>query len=348
MRRRFLVTVFVLLGMAACTSGAAREAGIPVAPPAQIPTPPAAPPPQRPSFADWLADFEQEALADGISQTTLDQAFRNVAPIPRVIELDHRQPEVKLSFDDYIARIVSDARVGAAQRHLIVDHALLQQVSLRYGVPPGYIVALWGMETDFGAEIGNFPIVAALATLAYDGRRAALFRSELLAALQIVDRLNLPPEKLRGSWAGAMGQTQFMPSSFLKYAVAYDGGDVPDIWSKRADVFASIANYLASAGWDAQDGWGLEVTLPSGFDPTLIANISGKVDKPVSDWQALGVRATDGGDLPSLHGALRLVQPGGATGPTLLVTVNYRVLLKWNRSLYFATAVSYLADRIEN
>lgn len=346
--RRLCLVLGLAIALGACASSAARDRQSPIVPP----PPPAAAAPVTPaaqvSFPVWLDALEQEARQDGISEGTIDRALKNLQLIPRVIELDHRQPEVKLSFDDYLHRVVTDSRVAQAQKHLITDRAILNDVSLRYGVQPAYIVALWGMETSFGAQTGNFPIVAALATLAYDGRRAAFFRTELIAALKILDRLALPPDKLRGSWAGAMGQTQFMPSSFLRYAVDYNGGGTPDIWTNKPDVLASIANYLAKSGWDPENPWGLEVSLPSDFDMSLIGNLTANHDLSMQAWQALGVRATDGGGLPSLQGTLRLVQPGGAEGPTLLVTGNYRVLLKWNRSLYFATAASYLADRIEN
>lgn len=348
--RRLCLVLAVLPALAACAPSAARDRQAPITavPAVASPPPSTAAMMPRPSFATWLDGLAREARQDGISEATITRALNGLQPIPRVIELDHRQPEVKLGFDEYLRRVVTDARVAQAQQHMILDRALLETVSLRYSVQPAYIVALWGMETSFGAQTGNFPIVAALTTLAYDGRRAAFFRTELIAALKILDRLGMPPEKLRGSWAGAMGQTQFMPSSFLRYAVDSRGGDAPDIWTSRADVLASIANYLSKSGWDPQNPWGLEVALPSGFDPSLIGNLSASHDLALADWRALGVRATDGGDLPALQGSLRLVQPGGAGGPTLLVTGNYRVLLKWNRSLYFATAASYLADRIEN
>lgn len=346
--RRLCLVFALAIALAGCASSAARDRQSPVTTVVPPPPAPVAAPAAPVSFQVWLEGLALEARQDGISQSTIDRALKDLQPIPRVIELDHRQPEVKLSFDDYIRRVVTEARIAQAQKHLAADAALLDAVSRRYGVQPPYIVALWGMETSFGTQTGNFPIVASLATLAYDGRRAAFFRTELIAALKILDRLGLPPEKLRGSWAGAMGQTQFMPSSFLRYAVDYSGGDAPDIWTKRADVLASIANYLAKSGWDPQSPWGLEVTLPSDFDMSLVGNLTSTHDQDRPAWQALGVRAADGGGLPALQGKLRLVQPGGSSGPTLLVTANYRALLKWNRSLYFATAASYLADRIGN
>ena len=297
------------------------------------------------SFASWLAAFRQEALGAGIRQSTLDAAFAGVAPIQHVLELDQRQPETTITFDTYITRVVSDARIQAGRQHLADDRQLLDEIGAKYGVQPRFIVALWAIETDFGRVQGDYPIVAALATLAYDGRRGALFRRELIAALKILDQGRIRPEELRGSWAGAMGQTQFMPSTFLAYAVDYAGTGKQDIWHDKRDALASNANYLASLGWQGDYTWGRPVKLPAGFDPALLG---GQVLRTVDQWRALGVKRDDGGALPQVAIDAGLVQPGGAAGPTLMVYGNYRAIMKWNRSLYFATAVSYLADRIES
>jgi membrane-bound lytic murein transglycosylase B len=301
-----------------------------------------------PGFAAWLAGFEKEAIADGIRPQTVEAAFVGVQPIPRIIVLDHRQPEVTTTFDDYIGHILSPDRIAEGKQQLAQNQPLLDEISRRYGVPPATIVALWGIETHYGELTGNYPVVASLATLAYDGRRGAFFRKELIAALRILDQGRVPASALRGSWAGAMGQTQFMPSSYLKFAVDYHGTGLADIWSDRADIFASIANYLAGSGWAAGLPWGKPVTLPPGFDETLVANLKSTGEKPLDDWRILGVQAADGTALLPQVASGSLVQPGGPAGPTLLVTGNYRAVLKWNRSLYFATAVSYLADRIAN
>jgi membrane-bound lytic murein transglycosylase B len=299
-------------------------------------------------FAAWLAVFKQEAVADGIRPQTVEAAFEGVQPIPHVIELDHRQPEVTLTFDDYIDHILSAGRIAEGQRQLAANRPLLDEISRRYGVPAPMIVALWGIETNYGRITGNYPVVAALATLAYDGRRGAFFRNELIAALRILDRGRIAPDQLRGSWAGAMGQTQFMPSSYLRFAVDYSGTGEADIWADRADVFASIANYLASSGWTPGLPWGKTVRLPPGFDETLVANLRPTGQKPLDDWRILGIQSADGTALLPNAATGSLVQPGGPGGPTLLVTGNYRVILKWNRSLYFASAAAYLADRIGN
>jgi membrane-bound lytic murein transglycosylase B len=294
-------------------------------------------------FATWLAQFKREAIDQGIRSATLEAAFKDVQPSARVLELDRKQPEGTVSFREYINRTVTQARAETARRHFDENRALLTAVSRRYQVQPRFILALWGIETGFGTFTGDFSVVAALATLAYDGRRGSFFRGELIAALRILEQGRFKPAELKGSWAGAMGQTQFMPSSFLKYAVDYDGKGRQDIWTDRADVFASIANYLASVGWDGANGWGREVVLPPGFDQALLG---GQVLRSVDVWRSLGATTADGAALPRLDLEAGLVQPGGADGPTLMTYGNYRVIMKWNRSLYFASAVSFLADRI--
>jgi membrane-bound lytic murein transglycosylase B len=296
------------------------------------------------TFEAWVKAFRQEAIGKGIPVAVVDQSLAGVAPIPRVLELDRRQPETTLTFDEYIARVVNGARVETGRARLQDNRDLLARVGQAYGVQPRFIVSLWGIETDFGRLTGNFSIISALATLAYDGRRSAFFREELLNALRIVARGHITPQELRGSWAGAMGQSQFMPSSYLAYAVDFDGDGRADIWNTRADVFASAANYLSKAGWRGDETWGREVHLPGGFDRTLVDHT--KVQKPLAEWHTLGVRRKDGGNLPARDLSASLIQPGGAEGPSFLIYNNYRVLLRWNRSLYFATAVGFLADRI--
>lgn len=301
-------------------------------------------PAEESSFETWLAGFRREAIAEGIRPVTLDLAFAGIQPLPRVIELDRTQPETVLTFDEYIRHVVSDERRETARRRLQENRALLNDVARRYGVQARFIVALWGIETDFGRVAGTYPVIAALATLAYDGRRSSLFRRELINALQIVDRDHVDPHRMLGSWAGAMGQSQFMPSSYLAYAVSYRGDGPPDIWNKHEDVFASIANYLARSGWRGDETWGREVKLPAGFNGDLVGLA---VRKPLAQWAALGVRRRDGAALPDRDLAASLVRPGGIGGPTLLVYENYRTILKWNNSAYFATAIGYLADSLE-
>ncbi len=295
-------------------------------------------------FAEWLAGVRTDARAAGIKAQTLDAAFAGVAPIPRIIELDRKQPETTLSFGEYLDRVMPPARIERAREKLAQRRPLLDQIAQRYGVAPHIMVALWGVESDFGQQTGGFSVVAALATLAYDGRRSAYFRRELLDALRILDRGDITPAAMKGSWAGAMGQSQFMPSAFLRFAVDYDGDGRRDIWSDGPDLFASIANYLASSGWHGGEDWGRAVILPPGYNA---ATASLDVVKPIGDWSALGIRRADGAALSPTDPPGALLMPGGATGSTFLVFENFRVLLRWNRSNYFATAVGLLADRIQ-
>ena len=295
-------------------------------------------------FPTWLKGLRQEARQAGIRDATLDRALAGVQPIPRVIELDRKQPERTMTFAQYMERVVTQTRIAEAKRKYAENKALLEEVGQRYGVEPRFIVALWGIETNFGQNMGSFPVVASLATLAYDGRRSAFFRKELLNALKIIDQGHVAPESMMGSWAGAMGQSQFMPSSFLSYAVDYNGDGRRDIWATREDVFASIANYLARAGWRRDAGWGAEVRLPASFD-AAVAGLETR--RPVDDWRRLGVAAANGTKLPA-SGDASLVLPGGSDGPALLVFDNFRTILKWNNSQYFASAVGYLADSVES
>jgi membrane-bound lytic murein transglycosylase B len=295
-------------------------------------------------FSNWLQGVRQEALGQGISAATLDRAFAGIAPIPRVLELDSRQPETTLTFAEYIDRVVNPGRRQAAHDRYIENRALLGEIGKRFGVQPRFIVALWGIETDFGRVTGNYQVIPALATLAYDGRRASFFRRELMNALTIVDRRHIDPQRMMGSWAGAMGQSQFMPSTFLAFAVSYRGDAAPDIWNRREDVFASIANYLASSGWHADEGWGDAVSVPAGVSP---ADSAGAGKRPIGEWAALGLKRLDGRPLPAGVQLAALIAPGGADGPNLLVYDNFRALLKWNNSSFFATAVGYLADGLQ-
>jgi membrane-bound lytic murein transglycosylase B len=296
-----------------------------------------------PTFAAWLDDLRQEALARGISVATLDLALTRLAPLPRVLALDRRQPEATLPIDRYLARAVTPARIREGRAHLATHRPLLDGIASRYGVPPPIVVALWGLETSYGRDLGRFPVIAALATLAHDGRRGAVFREELLAALWMLEEGQATLARLRGSWAGAMGQSQFLPSSFRRYAVDHDGDGRADIWGSLPDVFASIANYLAQAGWRGDQSWGHRVRLPPGFDRAL-ADLA--IERPIAWWEALGVRRAGGGALAGGGGEVgSIVLPDGGGGG-YLVYPNYRVLLGWNRSLLFAAAAGHLADRL--
>ena len=299
---------------------------------------------QDSDFAAWLTGLREEALSRGIRAETLDVALAGVELIPRVVELDRNQPEVRLTLEQYLSRVASDARVTTGKRLLNENRALLEQVAARYGVQPRFVVAFWAIESDFGRDTGSFPVIPALATLAYDPRRSGFFRGELLAALKILDDGDISPEAMLGSWAGAMGQTQFLPSSFLRSAVDFDGDGRRDIWTNRADALASAANHLHNLGWRDDQTWGREVRLPAGFNPAL----SGLgTNKQIAEWQALGVRRADGSDLPRVAFDSSIVIPvEGTTAPAYLVYDNYRTILRWNRSVLFGLAVGSLADRI--
>lgn len=296
---------------------------------------------QEEDFAAWLTDFRQAALSEGISSETLDAVLPGLAFRPRVVELDRRQPEGTLTYAEYLSRVLPPARVNRGKRLLRKHRALLADIGEAYGVQPRFIVALWGIESDFGRVTGGFPVLDSLATLAFDGRRGAFFRGQLIEALRIVDAGHIQADQMLGSWAGAMGQSQFMPSSFQQFAVDHDGDGRRDIWGTLPDVFASAANYLAKAGWKHDQTWGRQVRLPEAFDLDLTGL---GVKKTLGEWQALGVRRSNGDDLPTRQLTASLILPGGPGGPAFLTYPNYRVLLKWNRSHYFATTVGQFAD----
>ena len=296
------------------------------------------------SFQNWLKNLRAEAAEKGISRTVLDEALAGIQPIPRVIELDRRQPEFTLTFGQYRDRVVPQSRITKGQEKYHANRTLLEEISLKFGVQSRFIVALWGIETDFGRVTGGFKVIPALATLAHDGRRSSYFRGELLNALRILDEGHIAPKDMMGSWAGAMGQSQFMPSSFLAYAVDYDGDGRRDIWTTPADVFASAANYLAKSGWRSDQTWGRRVKLPSDFN-TALAKLN--VRKLIGSWQALGVRRLDGSDLPVRKLSASIVLPEkGQMSHAYMVYNNYRTTLRWIRSTYFALAVGLLSDGI--
>jgi len=297
-------------------------------------------------YGKWLLDFKEEARLQGITEATLQSAFANSeAPLDKVVELDRKQPEGVKTLDQYLRGAVNQKRISRAREKAQEYGPLLDEIAEQYGVQKRFIVALWGIETDFGRNTGGFSVIDSLATLAYEGRRADFFRKELLMALQIIQEQHITAEDMTGSWAGAMGQCQFMPRSYLSFAVDHDKDGHKDIWNTEADVFASIANYLKAKGWDDEQTWGREVLAPS----TIPGDMIGKeVKKTLKEWNALGVRTLDGKPLPDKDLAASLVFPGKIPTRAFLVYGNYLVLLDWNRSLYFATAVSVLADHLKD
>ena len=298
---------------------------------------------QEQSFADWLDGVKREARAAQISESTIETALAGIAPIPRVIELDRRQPEFTQTFWAYLEKRVTAGRVARGRRMLAQHRGLLERVQARYGVQPRFLVAFWALESNFGDHTGGFSVIGALATLAYDERRSAFFRSQLMDALKIVDQGHITPASMSGSWAGAMGQLQFIPSTFVNYAVDYDGDKRRDIWNSLPDIFASAANYLSRIGWRGDETWGREVRLPPDFDWGLIG--LGK-RRALEEWQRLGLRRIDGRDLPRADLEAAVMLPAGHKGPAFLVYGNFNAILKWNRSLLYAVAVGHLADRL--
>jgi len=298
---------------------------------------------QDTGFDTWLTEVRAEALGRGISESTLNSAFSGLAPIDRVLELDKSQPEFTQTFWSYLNRAISDQRVERG-RKLLVEHAdLLAEVQKRYGVQPRFLVAFWGLETNFGDYTGGFPVIGALATLAHDPRRSDFFRAELMHALSILDAGDITVDRMSGSWAGAMGQPQFMPSTFTGYARDGDGDGKRDLWGSLPDVFHSAANYLSQVGWTDEETWGREVRLPDGFDLDLV-DLS--IKKQIGDWAALGVTRANGNALPMADIEGSIVLPSGRNGPAFLVYGNYRAILVWNRSTLYALAVGILSDRL--
>lgn len=296
------------------------------------------------SFSSWLGELRREAAGKGISASILDAALAGIQPLARVIELDRRQPEFTLTFEDYMARVVSQGRIDKGRALYAQHRNLLGQVEQAFGVQARFLVAFWGIETDFGRVEGGFNVVEALATLAYDGRRSSYFRGELLNALRILEDGDTDPKRLRGSWAGAMGQCQFMPSTFVNYAIDYDGDGKRDIWSSLPDVLGSAANYLSKSGWKGAETWGRKVVLPTKFDKS---QVDPKLKKPLAEWIALGVKRPGGEPLPvrDLHATLVWADTKRSLHPYLAYD-NFRTILKWNRSNFFAVAVGTLADAI--
>lgn len=296
-------------------------------------------------FADWLAALQAEARKRGVDRAVLDSAFAGVQPLPSVVEADRRQPESRMTFVEYRTKVVNSARIERGRELLVAQAPLLSRVEARFGVPAQVLVALWGIESNFGERQGTYSVFAALATLAYEGRRAKFFRKELLGALEIADRGYAPTEAMLGSWAGAMGQNQFMPSTYLGYAVDFDGDGRRDIWRSLPDVFASMANYLSRSGWDSRYRWGREVLAP----PAAGQGREGLDHKaPLPTWDRRGVRLPDGGPLPPVELPASLLQMDAGAGPSYLVYGNFRALMAWNRSTYFGVSVGLLSDSLRD
>ena len=309
----------------------------------------------RPSFSEWLDGVRKEAIERGIRQDIVDEALGNIdEPIPVVLERDRAQAEAVFSLERYISRQLTARKLRHGRERYAEQRELLEQVSKRYGVPARTIAGVWGMETNFGGFSGIRPTVAALATLAWDPRRSTFFRGELFDALEILNRGDIDFDSMKGSWAGAMGQPQFMPSSYLKFAQDFDGDGRKDIWSNPGDVFASIANYLKGHGWSEGQNWGREVSMAAPLAKKIRANVARRTDtcrgardmtvpQPLAAWQKLGVRLPGGKALPG--GDLEASLVSGSTRH-FLVYKNFDALLEYNCSLSYAITVALLGDAV--
>lgn len=318
-----LISALVALGLGLSTSAWAADVG----------------------FDEYVEGLKVEAREKGVSESIITSAFEGIRFIERAVVADKNQPERKLTLDQYLPRAVPAWKVAQANELYRKHQSALEHVGRQLGVQPRFIVALWGVESNFGRLMGNYNVVEALSTLAYEGRREAFFRNQVMAALEILDAGHITPEKMKGSWAGAMGQPQFMPTSFLSFAVDGNNDGKIDIWESEADVFASAANYLHQSGWDDKYTWGRQVQLPDGIDSSL-KGVEKSKGRSLAEWQRLGVRRLNGQALPQVDIQAWLIQPDDNKGRAYLVYNNYQALLKWNRSHYFALAVSHLADRI--
>lgn len=348
MRQLIAASSVILLVACAEKPTAADAQTLPVVPPApavisSAPVPGTDTPLVQPtqSFSEWQADFRAQALKAGINPLVFDNAFAGITPDMSVIKADRSQPEFSRPVWEYLDGALSPLRVRNGQRLLEQNAELLGRIEQRYGVDRQALVSVWGMESNFGSFQGNKSVIRSLATLAYEGRRPEFAQSQLIAALKIIQEGDISPEKMLGSWAGAMGQTQFIPTTYETHAVDFDGDGRRDIWNSSADALASTAHYLQSSGWKQGQPWGFEVTLPAGFDYALA---DGAIKKSVVEWQKLGVKVpASAAGSEQLSAALLL--PAGYRGPAFLVLDNFRAILRYNNSSSYALAVGLLSQR---
>jgi membrane-bound lytic murein transglycosylase B len=323
-----------LLGLSALVLSAC-SGGVGLAPQAAEPSMRAVP---NAGFDAWVEGFRARAAGQGIAPATLDAGLRGVGFLPGVVERDRNQTEFSRSIEDYLSIAASDERVSKGRAALARQAGVLAAIERRYGVPSNVVAAVWGLESLYGERRGDVPVISALATLAYEGRRGAFFESQLVAALKIIQAGDVSASGMTGSWAGAMGHTQFIPTSYLAYAVDFTGDGRRDIWSADpTDALASTAAYLSRSGWVAGQPWGLEVRLPPG--------ISTAGSRDASAWAAAGVVAADGGALPPA-GSGQILTPAGASGPAFLVFRNFNAILRYNNAQSYALGVGHLSDRL--
>ena len=298
--------------------------------------------PEGQTFEEFLSDVRQQAITRGVSTTTLNQAFSGLTPNPKVLKLDRTQAEFSQNFWRYLSSRVSEYRLKNGAEKLKQHQKVLQNNYQKYGVPPHIIVAFWGLETNYGSNTGNLSLIRSLATLSYDERRRDFFTEQLLTLLTLIDKNKIPFDA-KGSWAGAMGNVQFMPTNVAAYGVDADQDGEIGLWDNTADIFASAANFLQKIGWHRAERWGREVSIPKNFDHQL-ANLGTK--KTVNEWQALGVRTAKGENLPTSTLNASLILPMGHSGPAFLVYRNFRAILRWNHSILYALSVGHLSDRL--
>jgi len=309
-------------------------------------------------FTQYVLQLKKEASAQGFSKNLIETSFANIEFHQRAIKADRKQPENVETLDTYLPKRVPSWKIEKARVLYKKHQKILTEIGDKYNVQPRFIVALWGLETNFGKFSGGYNVISALSTLAYEGRRETFFKKQLWAALTILNEDHISIDAMKGSWAGAMGQNQFMPTSFLAYAVDGDGDGKKDIWNNQIDIFSSMANYLQKEGWNDELTWGRQVTLPKNFDTSLaIPKNTGSrnkwlkawsnSEKTLAQWQALGVRRTDGTNLPNVDIKAALVFPDDEKGRAYLAYDNYKSLMHWNLSYYFVSSVGHLSDRIK-
>ncbi|WP_017937506.1 lytic murein transglycosylase [Zestomonas thermotolerans] len=294
-------------------------------------------------FAEWRDQLRREALAAGIDARLFDRAFAGISPDPRVIAADRSQPEFTRPVWEYLDSAVSPSRISRGRTMLAQHGTTLTAIQQRFGVDREVLVAIWGMESAFGQNIGSYNVIRSLATLAYEGRRQAFWREQLLAALKILQHGDISPERLIGSWAGAMGQTQFIPTTYNQHAVDFDGDGRRDVWNSASDALASAAHYLGNSGWRPGQPWGFEVRLPQGFDYALA---DPEERRSLAQWRALGVQPVKAPNVAE-EASATLLLPAGHRGPAFLVLNNFRSILRYNNSTAYALAVGLLSDALK-